>query len=203
MSYEIEDIQEALKARRVVRSHGPYRIQIGNEQLEFRGAVLQDPVPTGRQIIEAAGLQPVTEYLVLQMLSSGELENMRPDETTDLRANEVERFLVFRNDRSFRFELDGKMFEWGSIHISGVTLKKLGGVNPVTYGVWLDVPHGEDRLVGDDELFDISAPGVEKFFTSIKTITIIVNGRPKEVCQLQLSFYATACLYRKRIAVTA
>ncbi len=188
MNEHIEDVQVALQSGRPIREHGPYRVLIGNEALQFRGAVITDPVPTGRQVFEVAGAQPASEHLVFQMLANGLLEELRPDETTDLRTAGVERFLVFRNDRSFRFELDGRVFEWGGSRISGMTLKKLAAVDLTTNGVWLDVPRGEDMPIADDELFDLSAPGVERFFTSAREITIIVNGRPKSVTQTRMTF---------------
>lgn len=167
-----EDIQEALRAGRSVRAHGPYQVQIGNERLEFRSAVIDDPVPTGLQVLEAAHARPANEHLVFLVLGNGLLEELRPDETTDLRAKGIEKFLVFRNDRSFRFELDGRMFEWGGTFISGATLKKLAGIDPKNYGVWLEVRGaGEDRPIGDTDLVDLSAPGVESFFTGIVQTT--------------------------------
>jgi hypothetical protein len=166
-----EDIQDAVRIGRPVRHHGPYRVQIGNDRLEFHPAVIDDPVPTGLQILEAADARPADEHQVFQILKNGLLEELRPDETTDLRANGVERFLVFRSDRSFRFELDGRMFKWGGTFISGFTLKKLAGVDPVTYGVWLEVRGADDRAISDTELVDLSAVGVEHFFTGIVQTT--------------------------------
>ena len=163
----IEDIQESVRVGRAVRPHGPYRVQIGNEKLEFHPAVIDDPVPTGLKILEAADARPAIEHLVFQVLKNGLLEELRPDETTDLRARGIEKFLVFRSDRSFRFELDGRIFEWGATLMSGMTLKKLAGVDPATYGVWLEVRGAEDRPIGDTEMVDLSAVGVERFFTGI------------------------------------
>ena len=159
-----EDVEKIQKSNQ-------YRVQIGNEKLEFRPAVIDDPVPTGLQILEAAGALPADEHLVFQVLKNGLLEELRPDETTDLRAKGVEKFLVFRSDRSFRFELDGRTFEWGATLISGITLKKLAGVDPATYGVWLEVRGAEDRPIGDAEMVDLSAVGVERFFTGIVQTT--------------------------------
>jgi len=166
-----EDVQDAVRIGRPVRHHGPYRVQIGNERMEFHAAEIDDPVPTGLQILEAVGARPAEEYLVFQILKNGLLEELRPDETTDLRANDVEKFLVFRSDRSFRFELDGRMFEWGGTLISGITLKKLAEVDLATYGVWLEVRGADDRAIGDTELVDLSAVGVEHFFTGIVQTT--------------------------------
>ena len=148
-----------------------YQMQIGNEKLEFHPAVIDDPVPTGLQILEAAGARPADEHLVFQVLKNGLLEELRPDETTDLREKGVEKFLVFRSDRSFRFDLDGRIFEWGATLISGMTLKNLANVDPATYGVWLEVRGAEDRPIGDPEMVDLSAVGVERFFTGIVQTT--------------------------------
>ena len=167
----IEDIAEAVQTGRQVRPHGPYRVLFGNAQLEYRPGVVNDPVPTGRQLLEVAGALPIEEHLMFQLLRTGMLEELRPDETTDLRQKGVERFLVFRNDRSFRFELDGRVFEWGGELISGLTLKKLAEVDLTTYGVWLEVRGAEDEPIPDNKLVDLGAPGVERFFTGIVRTT--------------------------------
>lgn len=167
-----EDVQEAALAGCSIHQHDLHEVLIGNEKLEFHSAVIDDPVPTGAQILEVAHARPADEHLVFQVLNSGLLEELRPDETTDLRTKGVEKFLVFRNDRSFRFELDGRMFEWGGNLISGLTLKKLAGVDPKDYGVWLEVRGaGEDRPIADKDLVDLSAPGTERFFTGIVQTT--------------------------------
>ncbi len=167
------DVQACVREGRPVRPHGPYRIAVGNDRLEFVQTVIHDPVPSGRQVLLEGGFKPVEEHLVFQMLRNGELEELRLDATTDLRSAGVEKFLVFRSDRSFRFELDGTRQEWGGPLISGATLKKLAGVDLATYGVWQEVrQHGaEDRLIANDELVDLAAPGVEWFFTGLMQTT--------------------------------
>src|SRR5688572_5646223 len=97
-----------------------YRIQFGNERLEYRPAATTDPVPTGQQLLELAGALPTIEHQIFQVLPSGLLEGLRPDETTDLRTAGVEKFLVFRGDRAFRFDLDDRIFEWGAAQILGL-----------------------------------------------------------------------------------
>lgn len=171
LDQDAEDIAEARKSGRPLRPHGPYRIEFGNEHLDYRPGLVRDPVPTGRQLLDAAGARPVEEHILLQLLTDGLLEEIRLDETTDLRGKAIERFLVFRSDRSFRFELDGRQLEWGATVISGVTLKTLAGVDPKTYGVWLEVRGDDDRSIGDAELVDLAAKGVERFFTGIVQTT--------------------------------
>lgn len=52
---EIEDLLAAVKAGRKPRDHGPYKVKVGDHDLNFTDAVIDDPTPTGRQIIEGAG----------------------------------------------------------------------------------------------------------------------------------------------------
>ena len=184
-----EDLCQAVRSGREVRRHGPYRVLIGDEALQFLPKMIADPVPTGTQILEAAGVTSPTEYVAYQVLKSGLLEEMRPDETTDLRESGVERFIVFRTDRSFRFLLNDRSFEWGAPHITGLTLKKLASVDLTGNEVWLDVPGGVSRLIGDMEFANLAAPGVERFYTRSAVYKIIVNTRPKEVFTRKLTFW--------------
>lgn len=164
-SENIEDIQEAVQQGRPIREHGPYRIQIGNDLLHFSPAIVSDPVPTGLQILEAAGVHPLREYSVFQLLPSNQLEGLRFDETTDLRTKQVEKFIVFHSDRSFRFELDGIVYDWGTSRIQGRVLKILAKVDSPNYGVWQEMPGHDDPQIADDAFADLTPDGVERFFT--------------------------------------
>lgn len=130
-----------------------------------------DPVVTGAQILEAARRRPADEHLVFQQLMDGQLEELRPDETADLRVPGREKFITFKSDRSFRFTLDGQRFEWGLPFITGLQLKRLAGVDPGSYGVWLAQRVGDDRLIANKEKVDLTDEGVERFFTGIDTTT--------------------------------
>ena len=88
---DIEDVAASLAAGSKHRAHGPYRMDVGDAELAFRPVRIDDPVPTGRQILDAAGIRQVEEHLLFLVLSNGELEELRLDETTDLRGGGVER----------------------------------------------------------------------------------------------------------------
>lgn len=184
----VENISAAVKELRPIREHGPYGILIGDETLQFKGVVIADPVPTGQQIVLAAGVRQTTEYLVYQMLPDGQLEEIRPEETTDLRANGAEKFLVFRSDRSFRFLLDDRAIDWGSSQITGATLKKLAGVDLETNDVLLRKENA-DQLISDSGFSDLSLPGVERFYTKGIALTIIINARERVVNKRRLSYW--------------
>ncbi|UXH79049.1 multiubiquitin domain-containing protein [Roseateles amylovorans] len=185
----VEDVYAAVSAGRAVREHGPFGIQIGDQSMQFVGKVVHDPVVTGSQILAVAGARPASDFLVFQVLRDGALEVVRPEETVDLRSAGAEKFLVFRSDRSFRFLLDERAFDWGAAHISGGTIKRLAGVLSETTDVWLDAAGGEDRVIEDKELVDLAMPGTERFITRQIKITIKVNSRPREVDRRVLTYW--------------
>lgn len=186
---EIEDVASALAAGRQVRDNGPYKIQIGNENLEYRPLVINDPVPTGRQVLEEAGFRPVDEYLLYQFLTNGHLDLLRPDETTDLRQAGIEKFLAFKSDSSFRFYIDGQAQDWGAQRISGRTLKQLAGVDSQKYDIFLVVPGDDDELIEDRDLFDLARPGAEHFAAVEINIKVFVNTHPVFVHTRTMSYW--------------
>lgn len=168
---DVEDLGECIRSGRPVRQARAYRILHADEALDFKPALIEDPVPTARQILKAIGLEPVDEFVLCAVLPDRSYETLRPDETFDVRGRGSERFVHFRSDRTFRFTLDDRAIEWGAPTISGRQLKLAAGVDPATYDVYLDVRGGHDRLIGNDEILRLDAPGVERFVTLIRHTT--------------------------------
>ena len=168
---EPEDLETCAKEGRKPQATGPYRILVGNDRLEFEPLQIDDPVVIGRQILDLARCRPADEHILFQLLHDGLLEEIRLEETTDLRERRIEKFIIFRSDRSFRFLLDGRQIEWGGAFITGLTLKQLAEVDPTTHGVWLVVRGCDDKKIDNNELVDLSKPGVEKFFTGVDQTT--------------------------------
>ena len=140
-------------------------------EIEGNAFTFNDPIVTGAQVLQKAKLFPTDEYLLFQELNDGQLEEIRPDESVDLRNDGREQFITFKSDRSFRFVLDGRKFEWGLPFITGLQLKRLAGVDPNSYGVWLSQRVGDDKLIGNKEKVDLQGDGTERFFTGIDTTT--------------------------------
>lgn len=143
-----------------------YKIQIDQQSYQT-----DDPVVTGRQILELAAKRPADEFLVFLKLRNGQLEEIRLDETLDLRQAGPEKLMTFRSDRSFRFSVDGRRFEWGASVITGATLKKLGDVNQTAYDLYLESVGTNDRLIENTDEVDLTAPGVERFFSVKRNTT--------------------------------
>ena len=168
----LEDVGAAIREGRGLRPAHRYRIVVLDDQLNERHLDLDDPVPTGRQILQAAAARPADDYSVYAILPSGEFEDLRLDETYDLRAHGAERFVIFQTDRAFKFTIDDRQLEWGKPSISGRVLKALAGVPTDTYDVYLEVRGGgQDVLVRDSDLIDLGKAGIERFITLIRDTT--------------------------------
>lgn len=152
-------------------SQAGYRIAVAGTDLNFRNARVDDPKPTGRQIAEAAGCHPATEFVILQWLADGDLEEVDLDETTDLRAPGAERFIVARSDRTFRFELDERRHEWPEKSISREVLLALSGQDPEKFTVWQEFRKAGDIEIMSGSPADLTPDGTERFYTVMKHTT--------------------------------
>lgn len=150
---------------------------------------LDDLTPTGAQILLAAGVKDIVEYVLFQKLKNGLLEEVRPEESTTLAKGEVESFLMFNSDRTYRLTLDGKTFDWGAPSITGATIKTLAGCSIEGNDVWLQMKTEEDKLITDHEHLDLTNPGVERVYTQETKVDIIVNAKKKTVHQRVLSYW--------------
>ena len=158
----------------------PNEVSIAGADLMFRSVVFSDPVPTGRQVIQAFVDDDPAKFIVLQWLANGVLEELRLDEKVDLRASGVERFIVVRSDRIFVFEIDGKRREWAISVVTGATLKKLAEANPTDVDLFLERHDQPDLEIYDNETVDLAAPGIERFYlrTRERKVELIVNNKP-------------------------
>ena len=157
--YNIEDLETCAKAGRIPGDADAYRIRIDEKRF-----IVNDPIMTGRQLLNTAEIKPIEEHLIYQITRGGILEDIGLEETIDLRKRGIERFLTFKSDRSFRFELDSQRQDWGASLISEPTLKQLAGA-PKDYRVWQELRGEEDLLLETGAMVDLSQRGVERFYT--------------------------------------
>jgi hypothetical protein len=68
-----------------------FAVLIADERLNFEKYHFDDPKVLGRQLIEAAGGSPVAEHLAIAILPNGDFEDIRLDESYDLRGRGVEK----------------------------------------------------------------------------------------------------------------
>jgi hypothetical protein len=182
-THELDDVGEAIREGRALRPASAYRIQFALDNIDFRPLAVADPVPLGRQILEAAGLEPDRGYSLFGIVQNGDFEDVRLDEPFDLRGAGAERFVAFLNDRDFKFEVNSHEARWGKPAISGQVLAALAKPGP-DEAVFLEVRGGTDVLVEPTMLIDLGVPGVERFFTAPRPpveIEIVVNTRARLV----------------------
>lgn len=190
---DLEDIEACVRGERMPRVNGPYLVKIsGPEKDSFEGHRIEDPMPDGRQIIRMVGARPVEEHLVFMVLKGGGLEELRLDETADLRSRGIEKFIVFHSAASFRFVVESERFEWGTKLITGLKIAELAGIDLETYELW-KVRRAEagDEKIAPDAIIDLSDPGLERFYKCERvpaTIIVHVNGRRKEVDPTRICF---------------
>jgi hypothetical protein len=147
------------------------RILVSGTDLRFRPIDLYDPVPTGRQIIEAAGGQPPDEFILLEWKKDGDLDEIELDETVDLRAPGTERFIVAKSTVTYRFEIDGRRHEWSEPSITREVLLALAGHDPAQFSVWQEIRNAADKEILSGHPADLSSKELEKFYTVVTHTT--------------------------------
>lgn len=187
---DIDDLGDAIREDRPLREAAAYRIRFGLEGLAFRNIEVPDPVPTGRQILESAGLERRADYLLYAILASGDFEDIRLDETVDLRGKGAERFIAFRSDRDFKFTLNDRQLAWGHPELPGTVLYDLVDASS-DEAIFLEVRGGDDRLIEPEDIINLDAPGIERFITaqqSHKGCVIVVNAIDEMVADKHVTF---------------
>ncbi|NHZ45011.1 multiubiquitin domain-containing protein [Massilia aquatica] len=185
-----EDVGDAIREDRPLREAANYRIRFGLEGLTFRHIDVPDPVPTGRQILESAGLDRRNDYLLFALLPSGDFEDIRLDETVDLRGQGAERFIAFKSDRDFKFSLNDRQMAWGRAELLGSVLYDLTDLS-ADEAIFLEVQGGEDRLIEPEDRVNLDAPGVERFIVAprpTRGYVILVNAVEETVPDKHVTF---------------
>lgn len=138
-------------------------VQIAGDDLQFRPVHLEDRTPTGAQIAAAAGFTPDQLPVILQLLPSGALEDIRPDEIAKI-TDGLNRFIVVESDRKYLLTVDGARFEWPCHHISGQTIRILADIAD-NKRLLLEREDEADKDIENNEFVDLDEPGVERFIT--------------------------------------
>jgi hypothetical protein len=159
---DIEDIEACAREGRRPRDAARYRVLVGDGLLRYDPVIVEGALHTGRSLREQASLLPPDSHVIFAIRGNGLLEEVRLDESIDLR-DDVVKLLAFRNDRIFRFVVDGREFQWGGPFISGATLLQLANVDSA-HGITLRHPDGPRDLKPSD-LVNLGEPGVETFVT--------------------------------------
>ncbi|NQY97499.1 MAG: multiubiquitin domain-containing protein [Henriciella sp.] len=167
-----DDLLEAVRQDRPLDTTHGFRVRIADKDLNFKTVVLNDPLPLGRQLAEAAGARVAEDYSVAAILKNGDIETIRPDEPYDLRGRGAEQVIVVPSATSYRFMIDNADLEWPLGVITGAVVKALAKL-PAGYDLYQEVRGGQghDRLIEDCTLINLDDPGLERFI-SIEAETV-------------------------------
>lgn len=164
--------------------HGQH-VQISDSTFHFKSFSIADPVPTSRQLINIFGGHPVDEYITLAIGPTGDTHPMGLDETIALKEHVGVRFVIFKSDRLYRFEVDRQEREWGDAKIKGWIIKALANIDPATHDLYQEV-RGEDPLVANEQEVDLDGKGVERYYTIMSQTTEgLVALPPEDAAHLQ------------------
>lgn len=149
-------------------------VEVADETLIFRSVPIGDVTPTGAQLAAAAGFKPAQNATVMELLADGELLDVDPDKTVDLREHN-RRFIVVVSDRVYRLLIDGERRDWPCRLISGAVVRRLGLVD-IDKALYLERTDSADRLVEATDIVDLDGDGVEEFVTRKQSWKLNVQG---------------------------
>lgn len=146
----------------------------------------KDAVLQGRDILQKAGCVPASEHVLIQVVRPG-TKSVGLDEDVSLDEAGVEEFRAFSSDRVFTFTVDEVGYEWGAATIDEPTLRDISGTasNKVLI---LDNKGGVDETLDENGVLDLAARGVERLRTERRVFHIIVNARPAEVANDEVTY---------------
>lgn len=141
---------------------------------------------TGAEIKKLADL-PQDSELYLGAKEPWESEFILDTSQVDLVRPEIEEFFV---KKKLRITIDKKPYAWDKQYITGLQLKKLGGIDEDNELYLDNSGKFEDNFIANDEKVNLARPGVEHFYSRevAKKVTLIVNGTPKDWDKKQISF---------------
>ncbi|ARB83057.1 MULTISPECIES: multiubiquitin domain-containing protein [Enterobacterales] len=172
---EHEDIALSRREGRPLRAAHHYLIEVLDPDWHGTAIEITDPVPTGRQILTAAGKNPAEQYMLLMVDEKGVLTEVNLEDQVDVYNQGVEQFIFFESDRLFYASLNGQRFPWGQSHIRENVLRKIGRI-PDNCSIWLEHQNRPDELLEEGQSVNLDEPGLEKLYTRQKCWQLNVQG---------------------------
>lgn len=153
-----------------------FKGQIGDADFAFAEVKFADAEVTGARICTAAGRHPIEDYVVLKHLASGELETLRPSETSKVDERGVNRFFVVKGAETHRFFVEDLAMEWPNKKLVAWQIKFLAGVGD-EMALTLE-RHGAIEAFDDDDEVFIAGKDVERFCLRRRerTVTVIYGS---------------------------
>ncbi len=88
----------------------------------------------------------------------------------------------------FQLSINGKLYEWNHPNITGAEIRSLGNI-PLEDEIFLENPKPkDDELIPDDKKVNLARPGIKRFYSKAKEVTILVNGTQHKWVKEKISF---------------
>lgn len=150
-------------------------IEVAGTDLQFRPVSVADRSPTGRQILGYCDVSPREDYVVLQWLPEGDIEELRSDETINLDRQMAAKFIVAKADRLFRLYLNDRSLSWPERSISDGALRILGKI-PATELLYVRRESGQDHPIDIGGSLSLADMGVETVYSRLAQWELNVQG---------------------------
>jgi Prokaryotic E2 family E/Multiubiquitin len=150
-------------------------VNVAGTNLVFQAVPVTDRTPTARQVLAAMNLTPHNEYVVLQWLPGGDIEEVRPEELVDMTDAITPKLIVVKTDRTFRLVLNDHSLEWPAPRIGEEALRTLGAID-ASLQIFLARDEEADRLLEAGDSVDLRNDGVETFYSKAKEWKLNVQG---------------------------
>nr|WP_319387994.1 multiubiquitin domain-containing protein [uncultured Cohaesibacter sp.] len=154
-------------------------------ELDGKAIITPDSIVTGRGIRASAGLNPASEYILIE-LGNLTSRSIGLEEEVNLAEISSPIFRSFKGDRTFSFTINERGYEWGDEEISADDIRAIASI-PDDQELILD--SDRDRPIDDDDRVRLKSKGVERILSRpAEQICIIVNTRQKFVSPGRISF---------------
>ena len=158
----------------------------GDAEFAFAKVRFDDAEVTGARICTAAGRHPIDDFVVLRHLPSGELETLRPSETSKLEEHGANRFFVVKGAETHRFFVEDPAMEWPHKKLVAWQIKFLAGAGE-DQALTLE-RHGAVQVFDDDDELFIGGHEVDRFRLRHRerTVTIIYGSHVEFVLERRI-----------------
>lgn len=150
-------------------------VDVAGTDLIFRGVAVTDRTPTARQVLAAMNLAPHNDYVVLQWLPGGDIEEVRPEELVDMTDATIPKLIIAKADRTYRLVLNDHSLEWPDDKISEDALRTLGAIED-SLQIYLSRDEEADLLIGSGDKVNLRADGVETLYAKSSKWKLNVQG---------------------------
>lgn len=166
---EVIELKDSADARKA------YRFIVNSEDYKSTDRTIDT-----REILNISSHRPADEHQLIRIADRRTFA-LDLERKTDLGDKGVEVFRAFKSDRSFRFTVDGRGFDWG---VNVINEAELRGICEIVETQVFKIERDDkpDEIVDDDTDIDLRDKGTEHLrIVARPKVTVFVNTKPVEI----------------------